>query len=277
MKKIVSIVIVMAVSALSVQVHAQLKSSLKSVKSAAANTAAGAKEAATDVAAEAKNTATATVVEAKTAAFDKAFSEIGTKISEWMDQNNTVVGETSEYAKQLLALTGKFTALDGVTLNYKAYESSEVVSFAFPDGGIRVSTALIDAFTSEELLGLLANQMGHVVNLDTRETVVKAISKDNANQAGIAQIDKILSLSGEKLGTFVNDLLEVPYTNEQEIKADEYAYNLLKNNDKKVTELVSALNKLATGEVDAPKYTYVHPGSEQRAILLKTKAEADSL
>ncbi|MDR3246478.1 MAG: M48 family metalloprotease [Prevotellaceae bacterium] len=288
MRKIVSIVIILVVSALSVQLNAQLKSPLKSVKSAASNAAAGAKEsaagvasnakeAATGVATEAKNTATATVAEAKSAAFDKAFNDVGAKISGWMDQNNVVVGEDSKYAEQLSALTGKFTSLNGVTLNYKAYESSEIVSYAFPDGGIRVSTALIDAFTSEELFGLLANQIGHVINLDTREALVKAISKDNANQTLAVQIDKLLSLSGEKLGTFVNDLIGTPYTDEQETKADEYAYNLLKDNEKKVTELISALNKLATGAVEAPKYTNVHPGSEQRVIALKAKAEADNL
>ena len=97
----------------------------------------------------------------------------------------------------------------------------------------------------------------------------------------------MLSFSGDKLGTVVNELLQVPYTEDQNKTADTYAFDLLKKNNNKTEGLVSALKKFADMEaVDkaaaesedanaevsgASKYTTVNSGSSLRASLISSK------
>jgi putative metalloprotease len=127
------------------------------------------------------------------------------------------------------------------------YENPEVNIIGCADGCIRVYSGLMDAFTDDdELLAIITTQIGHIANKDARNALLKVTKKDQAGNAASAQLDKLLT--GEGLGTFVNELLQVPYTDEQNRAADQFAAQLLKKNGKGADVLVAALTKLGEWE-----------------------------
>ncbi|MDR2086435.1 MAG: M48 family metalloprotease [Dysgonamonadaceae bacterium] len=235
-----------------------------------------------------KTVASATGNVAGELALDAAANTLSANIAVWLDNNNTVAADDSPYTTRLATIVGeKYVNVDGLALNYKVYENPEFNILALPDGYIRVYSGLLDALESDdEVLALITTQIGHIVNKDARGNLLKAANKGQINNAATAQLEKLLTLSGEKLGTFVNEWIQVPYTDEQNKAADKYAATLLKKNDKSADALVSILTKLSELEIadtkaaqseeadteisPAYKYNRVNANNELRVSLVKS-------
>jgi putative metalloprotease len=182
-------------------------------------------------------------------ALDLSVNTLSANIVVYLDNNNQVAAEDSPYTTRLTSIVGEnFVTVDGLGLYYKVYENPEINVLALPDGYIRIYSGLLDAFTDDEVLAIIATQIGHIASKDARGNLLKATGKDQAGNAASAQLEKLLSLSGEKLGTFVNELVQVPYSDAQNKAADKFAATLLKKNGKSTDGLVSALTKL--GELE---------------------------
>lgn len=233
----------------------------------------------------AKNAGNAVAAVAGDMAMDMAANKVSTKVVEWMDNNNTVLPDDNAYVKRLNDLVAKnYTEVDGLILNYKVYENAEINLLGTADGSIRVYTGMMDALEDDELLAVIAIQIGHIANKNTRDALMKVATGDNATKASTAQLEKVLSFSGEKLGTIVNEFLQVPYTEEQGKAADTFAYNLLTKNGGNASALASVLKKFAAMEEadakaendenaeysGASKYNAVNTSSSVRASLISS-------
>ena len=182
---------------------------------------------------------------------DIAATQVTNKVVAWMDEQNTISAEDSEYTTRLNAIvSGKLVDADGKVLNYKVYENAEINILACSNGAIRVYSGLLDAFSDEEVAALIAIQIGHIANNDTHDALLKVISADNAQNAAGKQLEKVLSFSGEQMGTIVNELLQVPYSDKENKEADKYAAKLLTTAGYGTNGLVSALRKLAEMEAN---------------------------
>ncbi len=218
-------------------------------------------------------------------ATDMAANSVSDKIVEFMDTNNNVVETDSDYYKRLESLVAaNYTSVDGLSLNYKVYQSDEANILSLANGNIRVYTGMMDLLSDDELLAVIANQIGHIANKDVRDALLKVASEDNASNATGKQLEKMLSLSGDKLGSIINELIQIPYTETQNKAADSYAYDLLKKNGAETDALVSMLKKFAeleTVDVDSDdasaealavaKYIGVNAGNSARASLVASK------
>ncbi|WP_029903054.1 M48 family metalloprotease [Prevotella sp. 10(H)] len=219
-------------------------------------------------------------------ASDVVANKVSVKIVEFMDANNTIATEETEYYKRLVGLVATdYISVDGLSLNYKIYVNPEVNILATADGSIRIYTGMMDLLSDEELLAVISTQIGHIANKDVRDSLLKVASEDNATKAGSAQLEKLLSFSGDKMGTVVNELIQIPYTDEQNKKADSYAFDLLTKNNVSKDALVSALNKFAemetadkaaegddTAELSAAsKFIGVNSNNSLRASIISSK------
>ena len=182
-------------------------------------------------------------------ASDAVANQVAQKVVNYMDQQNTVAAADSEYAKRLETIVGNYKSVDGITLNYKVYENPEMNILACADGSIRIYSGMMDSLTNDEVLAVIATQIGHIANKDARNSLLQVASGDNAEKATSAQLEKMLSMSGDGLGTIINELLQVPYTLDQNKAADIYAVKFLKSNKKDASALASALTKFADMEV----------------------------
>lgn len=266
-KTILSIVTILAMVLLAVPANAQRKGLGKTLSKSAKDAGKAVKDAAGDMAA------------------DMTAQKVSEKIATFMDDNNTVSAEDSEYTKRLNTLvSSKYASVEGNALTYKVYENEEANIITLADGNIRVYSGMMDLLSDDELLAVIANQIGHFQNKDVRDNLMKVASEDNAGQAAGSQLEKMLSFSGEKLGSVINELLQVPYTEEQNKAADKFAFDLLKKNGNNTAGLASALNKFAELEANdaailadedseeevsvAGKYIGVNAGNADRASLI---------
>ncbi len=218
-------------------------------------------------------------------ASDVAASKVSDKVVAFMDSNNKLLDASSDYTKRLANLvSANLITVDGLSFTYAVYDSGEANILACANGAIRVYSGMMDLLTDDELVAVIANQVGHVVNKDVRNSLLKVANADQASGAATAQLEKMLSFSGDKLGSVVNELLQVPYTVDQSKAADQYAAAFLKNNGKSVEALTAALGKFAVMEDNdklaaadesgatefspATKYIKVNSGNADRAALL---------
>lgn len=186
------------------------------------------------------------------AALEKGANVASDKIVDFMDNNNTVAADDSEYVVRLKEIMGdKFKSAEGKDLDIKVYENEEANVISLSNGDIRIYSGMLDILEDEEVKGLIALQAGHITSKNVRDNLMKAVSGESAEDAGAAQVEKLLSFSGDQFGSIVNELLQLPYSVEQNKKADKFAKDYLKTQGVDVAGFNSLLTKVQTlGYVD---------------------------
>ncbi|HSF96016.1 MAG TPA: M48 family metallopeptidase [Thermohalobaculum sp.] len=148
-----------------------------------------------------------------------------------------------------------------------------VNAVALPGGRIVLFRGLIETADSpEEVAGVLAHEIGHVVHFDPTREALRA-----AGSAGILGL-----LLGDVFGASIvvvtsKWLLDASYQREAEAKADEVAYQLLGDAELPTRPFVEFFDKMRETYGDTPealKLLASHPGLEERA---KRAAAADRI
>lgn len=172
---------------------------------------------------------------------DMAANKVSDKVISFLDANNTVADANSEYAKRLDGIISNFATGESKTLNYGVYLSNEANVISLNNGSIRLYSGMMDILSDDDLKALIATQIGYIETGATRSNLMKAASGDNAADATASQLEKMLSMTGDNLGTIVNELLQVPYTTAQNTAAEDFAKKYLKS--KKIsTSILSDLD-----------------------------------
>lgn len=186
------------------------------------------------------------------ALLEKGANTASDKIVEFMDNNNTVVAADSDYAKRLATIVGSnFASAEGKALDIKVYENDEANVIALNNGNIRIYSGMLDILSDDEVKALIALQAGHITSNNVRDNLLKAASGDSAEDAGAAQVEKMLSFSGDQFGSIVNELLQLPYSAEQNKKADKFAKDYLKKEGGDAEGFNSLLTKIQSlGQID---------------------------
>lgn len=163
---------------------------------------------------------------------------------ELMDKNNKVCGANSAYAKRLKRLTTGMTSADGIPLNFKVYLTKEANAFACPDGSVRVYSALMDALTDSELLGVIGHEIGHVALRHSKKAWRSALLRSAASDAIGSRSSTWAALSDSFLGDVSSVALSASNSRYHETQADEYGYHFLKKCGKDPKAMIKMLQKL---------------------------------
>ena len=200
---------------------------------------------------------------------------------EWMDKNNKVSAPESEYSQRLGRITGKFGEVDGLKLNFKVYEVTDVNAFACGDGSIRVFSALMDMMTDDELAAVIGHEIGHVVHTDVKDAMKNAYLTSAALNAAGATDGVVAKLSDSEVRKLVEAFTGAKFSQKQEYEADDYAFDFCVKNGFDPYAMSNALKKLvelSNGEKASTvqKMFSSHPDSAKRAERMKEKADAHS-
>ena len=181
---------------------------------------------------------------------DKDIADLSREAVEWMDANNPIADETTEYA------------------------------FACGDGSIRVFSALMDLMDDDELMAIIGHEIGHVVHADVKHAMKNAyLSSAARNAAGAAEGSTLAKLSDSQLGEVVTAFTGAQFSQKQEYAADEYGFEFSVKNGFSPYGMGNSLNKLVELSKGAKSSTVQkmfssHPDSEKRAARMKEKADA---
>lgn len=221
------------------------------------------------------------VIQAATITDEQMAAYVSEYISQ-TDASNKICNETSSYTKRLKKLTSGLSDANGIPLNFKVYNTSDVNAFACPDGSIRVYSGLMDIMTDEEVLGVIGHEIGHIANRDSKNAFKNSLLT-SALKDGIASTSStIASLTDSELGALGESYLNAKYSQKQEYAADEYGYNFLKNNNKNPYAMVLSFKKLQQLQGSTSSKSNVinqlfstHPDLEQRIAKMEQKAKQD--
>lgn len=211
---------------------------------------------------------------------DKDIAELSREAVEWMDANNPVADETTEYGSRLKRLTEGIADADGLPLNFKVYHVVDVNAFACGDGSIRVFSSLMDLMDDDELMAIIGHEIGHVVHADTKHAMKNAYLASAArNAASAAEGSTLAKLSDSQLGEVVTAFSDAQFSQKQEYEADEYGFQFSVKHGFSPYAMANSLTKLVELSKGARASTVQkmfssHPDSEKRAARMKEKAEA---
>lgn len=167
------------------------------------------------------------------------------QIIKFMDGNNTITSANDAHTTRLKSVLGNdFTKLDDKMLDIKVYETSEANIITLNNGSIRIYSGMMDMLSDDEIKALIAMQVGHIKSGNIRDNLLKAVSGDKLEDMTETQLDKLLSFSESKIKVIMNELLQLPYTREQNNTADNYAQKFLKNNGGKSNSYSSLTSKI---------------------------------
>lgn len=201
---------------------------------------------------------------------------------DYMDRENKIAAEDSEYTKRLRRLTAGLTQVEGIPLNFKVYEVTDVNAFACPDGSVRVFSSLMDIMNDDELLGIIGHEVGHVALHHSKNAFKQELLTGALKDAVAASGGKAAALTESQLGSLATSLAGAKYSQKQENQADDYGYQFLKDHGKNPWGMVMSFEKLQDME-GGKKASYIakmfssHPETAARIKRLSERATKEGI
>lgn len=202
---------------------------------------------------------------------------------DYMDKNNKVSDADSPYTKRLNTLVAGITDADGIPLNFKVYEVTDVNAFACPDGSVRVFSSLMDIMTDDELMGIIGHEIGHVMKRHSKNAFKNELLTGALKDALASSSSKIARLTDSQLGTLGESLVSAKYSQKQENEADDCGYDFLVAHGRNPWGMVMAFEKFQSLEGGSgQKSSYLtrmfssHPETKKRIEHMTKRCNKDN-
>lgn len=214
---------------------------------------------------------------------DEEFAEAVKEEVVYLDKQNKVLPANNAYSKRLARLTKNMTDAEGIPLNFKVYYTKEINAFACPDGSVRVYSALMDALTDDELLGVLGHEIGHVALRHSHKAWRDALLRSAASDALGVVSDTWARLSDSMLGDLSSVAISAKHSRYHEMEADDYGYEFLKQCGKDPMAMIKMFEKLKklSNQGSSSRYSAwlqafsSHPDFDERIERMNSKADED--
>jgi putative metalloprotease len=187
-----------------------------------------------------------------------------------MDKDNDIVND--QYHTDLQNVMKKIKLPAGVKLDVKVYWSPFLYIFSRSNGAIRVNHGIIEKLNDNELLFVMAHEVGHLLHEDFK----KSYRKEHAMYA----FEKMLNMGGDSMGCMSNgvlasvtsDMRKSRFQKVEELSADEFAMRVLKANNVPRDAAVDALELLQY--LGAPLLK-MHPTGHERVKNIEDNYRKD--
>ena len=187
-----------------------------------------------------------------------------------MDKDNDIVKD--QYHNDLQKVMKKIKLPKGVKLDVKVYWSPFLYIFSRSNGSIRVNHGIIEQLNDDELLFVMAHEVGHLLHEDFK----KSYRKEHA----MYSFEKMLNMGGDSIGGMSNgilssvtsDMKKSRFQKHEELNADEFAMNVLKANKVPREAAVDALELLQY--LGAPLLK-MHPTGHERVKNIEDNYRKD--
>ena len=213
---------------------------------------------------------------------DSDIAQLSREAVAWMDANNPVADETTEYGARLKRLTEGITEVDGLPLNFKVYKVADVNAFACGDGSIRVFSALMDLMDDDELMAIIGHEIGHVILRHSKNGFKEELLTGALKDAVASTGNRAAALTDSQLGTLGSALIGAKYSQKQEREADNCGYDFLVAKGKNPWGMVMSFEKFLNMEQQSnQKTSYVqrmfssHPETESRIKAMTERCQKD--
>jgi len=193
-----------------------------------------------------------------------------------VDASSKIAAPKSKYALRLAKIVkGMPKEVNGVSINYKVYETKEVNAWAMNNGCVRIYSGLMDLMKDDEVRGVVGHEIGHVALGHSKKAMQVAYAAGAARQVAAASGNSaVAALSSSDIGAIAEKLVNAQFSQAQESAADDYAFDLLTAAKLKREGLVTAFEKLAKLG-DNSSMLSSHPASSERAQHIRDRLSAE--
>ena len=206
-----------------------------------------------------------------------------------LDAQSPVLPESNAYVKRVRNLTKGITEVDGIPLNFKVYQTSDINAFACADGSVRIYSGLLDKMTDDEVLGVVGHEIGHVALKHTLKQYKTALRNSAIRDAISSTGGAVAVLTASQLGDLGEALMSAKFSRKQEEQADDYGYDFLVAHKRNPWAMAMAFEKLlsmsnggaSAGTQAASSNSAVseifsdHPSTEKRIQTMSARATQD--
>jgi predicted Zn-dependent protease len=147
-----------------------------------------------------------------------------------------------------------------------------VNAFALPGGQIFITEALYRLLeTEDELAGVLAHEIGHVVGRHSSEQIATDKLLNGFTMAAVLATSDGQGSGSPQLAMLINQVVSTKYGRDDEIESDRLAVKFLMQSGYEPEALLRVMEvlKQAGGEGDPPEFLSTHPAPENRIQLIK--------
>ena len=176
-------------------------------------------------------------------------------------------------------MASSFKNTESLNLNFGVYEVTDVNAFACGDGSIRVCAGLMEVMSNDQIFAVIAHEIGHVVNTDSKDAMKNAYMMSALGNAAGAVSNTAAKLNDSQLGQLAKALSGASFSRRQENAADDHAFDLCVASDVNPYAMAEALDQLVElsggNKASAVQQMFSsHPDSESRAKRMREKADA---
>jgi len=197
---------------------------------------------------------------------DEEMDRLAIKDLKKMDENQTIAKDIDQYYLDLQKIMKKIDIPEDLNLDVKVYLSPFLYIFTMANGAIRVNSGIIEALNDNEVLFLMAHEIGHLKEKDYKSSYRKAhamFALENAiNMSG----EIVSQASNGVLASVTSSMRKSRFQKDEEFSADEYAIEVLKKNGIDKKSAVDALEYLQY--MNAPLLK-LHPTGYERIKHIK--------
>lgn len=200
--------------------------------------------------------------------------KLGSSTLDLLDRHHTAPSKLpSRRQEELRAafalLVPPSTSVPNWTLHFRTMQGM-ANAFALPSGDIVVTDDLVShAGTDEEILAILAHELGHVAHRHGLRRLIQSVGVTLAVGALIGDFSD--------LATHASGFLELTYSRDMEWEADNYAIAMLRANNKSPRILAQALTSLKKTLPEQsstlPALFSTHPDLDERIAHAETAAD----
>jgi putative metalloprotease len=191
-----------------------------------------------------------------------------------MDGKNQLAPANSPYTARLNKLTKNLAKHDGMTLNFKVYLTKDINAFAMADGTVRVYSGLMDVMPDDQLLAVIAHEIGHVKLKHSYNQMRSQILTDTAFQGLVSAGGVIGELSASLLGKLGQAAIGAHFSQQDELEADAYAVKSLKRWGQDPYAMKRSIQTLEGIQSAKGGFLSSHPSNKARLENIDTAIKA---
>ena len=182
-----------------------------------------------------------------------------------LDSKSKIARSDSNYTRRLNRLINGLTSYEGLSLNYKVYMADSVNAFAMADGTIRVHSALMDIMPDDQVLAVIAHEVGHVKLKHSYKQMRKAILTNTAFQAAASADGTFGELTRSQLGQLAYTAVNAHFSQKDELSSDRFAVKMLKSMGRDPYAMKRSIETLQSKEQSHPvSFLSSHPSNSKR-------------
>lgn len=211
---------------------------------------------------------------------DRQMADYVKESVDYMDTHNPVLPADNPYAIRLAKLTEGIKDADGIPLNFKVYDVSDINAFACPDGSVRVFSSLMDIMTDDELMGIIGHEIGHVMKHHSKNAFKHELLTGALKDAIASTGGRAAALTESQLSLLGTSLISARYSQKQENEADDCGYDFLVAHGRNPWGMVMSFEKFLNLESGVKSSTVQkmfssHPDTKKRIEKMTKRCKKD--